>query len=142
MEEIKIIGITVRTTNQDQKAAQDIPVLWDKFMWQGLAEKIPNRENEAVYCVYTDYEKDYTAPYTVVLGCRVTSLDEIPEGMAGITFPEEKYEKFVAEGPQTVINEWMKIWNSDLERTYKADFEVYSDKPEVEIFIGVSDRAK
>ena len=60
MEEIKIIGITVRTTNQDQKAAQDIPVLWDKFMWQGLAEKIPNRENEAVYCVYTDYEKDYT----------------------------------------------------------------------------------
>ena len=137
MEDIKIIGITVRTTNQDQKAAQDIPVLWNKFMEQSLAEKIPNKANQAIYCVYTDYEKDYTAPYTVVLGCRVTSLDEIPEGMSGITFPEEKYEKFLAENPQTVINEWIKIWNSDLERTYKADFEVYSAKPEVEIFIGV-----
>lgn len=137
MEDIKIIGITVRTTNQDQKAAQDIPVLWNKFMEQSLSEKIPNKANQAIYCVYTDYEKDHTAPYTVVLGCRVTSLDEIPEGMSGITFPEEKYEKFLAENPQTVINEWIKIWNSDLERTYKADFEVYSAKPEVEIFIGV-----
>lgn len=137
MEDIKIIGITVRTTNQDQKAAQDIPVLWNKFIGQALSEKIPSKANQAIYCVYTDYEKDYTAPYTVVLGCRVTSLDEIPEGMSGITFPEEKYEKFLAENPQTVINEWIKIWNSDLERTYKADFEVYSAKPEVEIFIGV-----
>ena len=137
MEDIKIIGITVRTTNQDQKAAQDIPALWNNFMEQALMEKIPNKASQAIYCVYTDYEKDYTAPYTVVLGCRVTTFDEVPEGMTGITFHEEKYETFVAESPQTVINEWMKIWNSDLKRTYKADFEVYTDTSEVEIFIGV-----
>ena len=44
-----------------------------------------------------------------------------------------------------VYNEWVKIWNSDLDRTFVADFEVYGEKAqdptnaEVEIFVGVKD---
>lgn len=42
-----------------------------------------------------------------------------------------------------VINTWFKIWDTDLNRTYKTDFEVYGEKAqnpndaEVEIFVGV-----
>ncbi len=137
MSTFQIIGISIRTTNENQQAAADIPVLWDKFMWQGIADQIPNKTDNAVYCVYTDYEKDYTAPYTVILGCRVSSLEQIPQGLTSKSFEEETYKKYVAASPQTVIDEWIKIWNSDQKRTYKADFEVYTDKSEVEIFIGV-----
>jgi predicted transcriptional regulator YdeE len=42
-----------------------------------------------------------------------------------------------------VFDEWTKIWNSDLERAFTADFEVYGEKSlnpenaEVDIFIAV-----
>ena len=32
----------------------------------------------------------------------------------------------LAEG--IVYNEWLKIWNMDLNRTYTADFEIYDEK--------------
>lgn len=68
-----VIGIAVRTTNENQKAAQDIPVLWNKFMTEGIINQIPNKADHAIYCIYTDYEKDYTKPYTTILGCKVNS---------------------------------------------------------------------
>lgn len=42
-----------------------------------------------------------------------------------------------------VYNEWVKIWNSELERTFTADFEVYDERSqnpenaEVDIFVAV-----
>lgn len=35
-----VIGIAVRTTNENQQAAQDIPVLWHKFMTEGIMDQI------------------------------------------------------------------------------------------------------
>ena len=42
-----------------------------------------------------------------------------------------------------VFGEWTKIWNSDLVRTFTADFEVYGEKAqnpenaEVDIFVAI-----
>ncbi len=148
-QEIKtfsIIGISVRTTNENEQAAKDIPALWNKFMTEGIAEKIPNKIDDTVYCMYTDYEKDYTKPYTTILGCKVLNTDMIPEGMIAKTIPNEEYTLFCAKGnliQGAVINEWIKIWNSDVPRAYTTDFEVYGEKAqnyenaEVDIFIAV-----
>lgn len=146
IQKFSVIGISVRTTNENGQAGQDIPALWNKFMTEGIAEKIPNKIDSSIYCIYTEYEKDHTKPYTTVLGCKVENLDTIPNGMVGKTFDDASYTKYIAKGnilQGIVFSEWTKIWNSDLDRTFTADFEVYGEKAqnsenaEVEIFVAV-----
>lgn len=146
IEPFKVIGITVRTTNENEQAAKDIPVLWEKLMKENVLNNIPNKIDDTVYSIYTDYEKDHTKPYTTLLGCKVESLDDIPEGMIGKSFDGGDYIKFTTKGNLAeglVINEWFKIWNMDLERTFTADFEMYGEKAqnpadaEVDILIAV-----
>ena len=55
------------------------------------------------------------------------------------------YEKFEAKGefPRCLIDTWKIIWQTDLKRTYLADFEVYGPNfyksPQiVEVFVGVN----
>jgi predicted transcriptional regulator YdeE len=144
-----IIGISARTTNQnDLKAlAIDMQNLWNTFLSQNIAEQIPNRVDHSIYCIYTDYEgKDHTHPYTAILGCKVSSLDIIPEGMVGKEMGDTHYEKFTAKGKLSdniILSTWLSIWNTPLKRKYTADFEVYGQKAlnpndaEVDIFVAV-----
>ncbi|PIF46405.1 putative transcriptional regulator YdeE [Chryseobacterium sp. 52] len=146
IEPYKVIGISVRTTNENNQAAKDIPVLWEKLMNENILSKIPNKIDNTVYSIYTDYEKDHTKPYTTLLGCKVENLDTIPEGMIGKSFSGGDYVKFTVNGDLTqglVINEWLKIWEMDLDRIFTADFESYGEKAqniseaEVDILIAV-----
>ncbi|WP_223601688.1 GyrI-like domain-containing protein [Chryseobacterium sp. GVT01B] len=142
----KVIGISVRTTNENGQAAKDIPVLWEKMINEDIVNSIPNRKDNTLYSIYTDYEKDHTKPYTTVLGCKVENLDNIPEGMTGYSFEGGDYVKFTTKGDLSkglVINEWLKIWEMDLGRIFTADFEIYGEKAqdpsdaEVDILIAV-----
>ncbi|MEJ5102844.1 GyrI-like domain-containing protein [Chryseobacterium sp. MYb328] len=146
VEPFKVIGIAVRTTNENEQAAKDIPVLWEKFMKENVLENIPHKMDTTVYSIYTDYEKDHTKPYTTLLGCKVENLDHIPEGMVGKSFDGGDYVKFSPKGNLAeglVINEWFKIWDMDLGRAFTADFEIYGEKAqnpsdaEVDILIAV-----
>lgn len=141
-----VIGICVRTTNENGQATKHIPALWGKFINEGTLEKIPGKIDNTIYCIYTDYEKDHTKSYTTILGCKVQNLDNIPNEMVGKNVDEASYEKFIAKGnlmQGAVLNEWKKIWNADVQRTFTADFEVYDEKSknpenaEVDIFIAV-----
>lgn len=146
VEPFNIIGISVRTTNENNQAAKDISALWEKLIKENVQNNIPNRIDSTVYSIYTEYEKDHTKPYTTILGCRVESLDDIPEGMVGKSFDGGNYIKFTAKGnlaEDLVINEWFKIWNMDLNRAFTADFELYGERAqnpsdaEVDILIAV-----
>lgn len=146
IDAFKIIGISVKTTNENNQAAKDIGNLWNKFMTESILEKIPNKVNNNVYSIYTEYEGDHTKPYTTILGCRVKNFESVPEGMISKSFEDGNYTKFTAKGDLTkgvVFEEWMKIWQMDLNRRYIADFEIYGEKAqnpidaEVEIFIGI-----
>lgn len=146
IQKVSIIGISVRTTNENGQSSQDIPLLWNKFMSEDVANQIPNKTGNDIYCVYTDYEKDHTKPYTTLLGCAVECLDVIPDGMMGKTIEAAPYEKFTVKGRLSdgiVYNEWLKIWDSGLDRIFTSDFEIYGEKAqnpenaEVDIFIAV-----
>jgi len=141
-----IIGKAIRTTNEDNRSATDIPQLWNEFLADNIAAVIPGKLDNSLYCVYTDYEKDHTRPYTTILGCRVAAITDIPEGLVGKPVGEEQYTVFTATGKITegiVFREWVKIWNSPLNRTFIADFEVYDeraqnpDEAQVDIYIGI-----
>ena len=146
IKKFSVIGISVRTTNENGQAGQDIPALWNQFMAEGIAAQIPNKMDASICCIYTEYEKDHTKPYTTILGCKVENLDTIPNNMVGKTFDEATYTKHIAKGnilQGMVFGEWTKIWNSNLDRAFTADFEVYGERAqnpedaEVDIFVAV-----
>lgn len=146
LNDFYVIGIAVRTSNEKGKAEQDIPALWHRFMSEDMIARIPNKIDDTVYCIYTDYETDHTQPYTTLLGCKVSRVDEIPEGMVMKLIQGGSYVLRQAQGnlmEGVVLSEWIKIWNAQLPRKYTNDFEVYGEKTtnpeqaEVDIYIAI-----
>lgn len=105
MENFKIIGISTETSNQNNQAAADLGKLWERFFAEEIASKIPNKENEDIYAIYTDYESDYTGRYTTIIGQRVSTLDHIPDGFVGREIKNERLIKYKAKGemPRAVV---------------------------------------
>ena len=131
IEPFMIIGISIRTTNENNQAAKDIGDLWSKFMSENILGAIPNKIDSTVYSIYTDYESDHTKPYTTILGCKVSNLQSIPNGMIGKSFDGGNYVKLSAKGDLMkglIVNKWTEIWSMDLDRVFTADFENKSEK--------------
>ena len=153
MQQVKVapfqmIGLAIRTSNADGQAAREIGALWNEFLSTNVLARIPNRTDDTVYSLYTDYEGDHTQPYTVVLGCQVTQTDEIPEGMVARSFGGGEYVKMSTRGDLQegiVVQQWQKIWAMDLNRAYTADFEVFGAKArdpqdaEVDFYISIQE---
>jgi predicted transcriptional regulator YdeE len=146
MQKTTIVGISVRTSNNNGEAARDIPALWGRFMSEYLSSTIKNKIDDTIFCVYTDYEKNHQAPYTAILGCAVSNAESLPDNMMAVEIQPGNYQKFTAKGnlnEGAVFNEWVKIWNSDLDRAYTTDYEVYGERAakmengEVDIFIAL-----
>ncbi len=140
-----VIGIKVETSNE--KAILDIPQLWNQFFSENTQNQIPNKKCNDVFAIYTDYEGDYTQPYSYILGCSVSSLEVIPVGMVGMSIPSNNYDIYTAKGkiPDVVAETWQIIWkeDNDSKRAYQTDFEIYSQEygdlevSEVKIYIGI-----
>ena len=126
-----LTGISVRTSNQNGQSQSDIGGLWTRFMNEHLLLQITGRLSDDIYCVYTDYETDYNGPYTAVLGCRVSSLNNVPDGFAGSTVPGGKYQTYYLSGefPANIGEAWQEIWTSDIDRMYTADYDFYKADP-------------
>lgn len=139
------IGIPLSTSYEEARFQNDVPPFWDKFYRENLAEKIPNKVNDDLLAVYTDYEGDYSKPFTYLLGCEVTSLERIPEEMKGLEIEASSYMVLATKAgfPLSMMNIWQTIWNSNLKRAYTTDFEVYKPmfklqgNPEIKIFIAL-----
>ncbi len=144
----EVVGISVRTEKKDGQAIRDIGALWNRFMTESVQQNIPNKSEETIYAVYTNYEGDYTQPYDLVLGCKVESTDAIPEGMTSVTIQGGNYHSYTSRGnilAGSVANTWKQIWDSETNRSYTTDFEVYGEKArdpqnaEVDILISTKD---
>lgn len=138
------IGFELRTNNE--KCSSAMPSHKERFFADNIPSKIPNKVNDSILALYTDYEADYTKSYSWILGCEVASLDEVPEGLVGKVIPDSKYAVFTTQGefPQGLIAVWQAIWKSSLHRSYTTDFEVYrSDfdpqkNPQVKVYIAIN----
>lgn len=147
MSTLKIIGISIQTSNNNSQAIDDLGKLWHQFFSEKIIEKIPTKINSNIYSVYTDYESDFRGKYTTIIGCEVSSLNDIPKGMVGREFEPQTFKKYSAKGElhEAVGKTWVEIWNDDasLNRTYIYDYELYTEKAqnpadaEIEIYIGV-----
>jgi len=144
LPERTVVGISRRTSNAEAHTV--IPGCWQEFLQKNALARIAHRVNPPVmYAVYSDYEKDWTAPYSYLLGCGVTRADTVPEGMEVRHIPAQTYAVFQAKGrmPDEIMVVWANVWSSDLPRTYTYDFEVYDKrftrplKKEADVFVAV-----
>lgn len=133
LDKFYIVGISVRTTNRDYQSQGDIAKLLEAFFEnEYLQQVLPDKLSNDVYCMYTDYESDYMGEYTCIMGYRVSGIKNIPpnQNLAVKEIPQSKYYKYVSEGelPYAVGKTWAHIWQSDIDRKYAADFDIYGDE--------------
>lgn len=130
-----VIGIAIRTTNKAAIADGTIQNLWQRFFNESILSKILNKVDNAIVAVYYDFENDKNGEYNVLIGAKVSSIEEIPAGMVAQHVPEQKRIIFMSEsGPVSniVFDLWMKIWaledQNKLDRNYVADYELYDER--------------
>lgn len=152
--EIKLVGIQVRTNNQTEinpHTGKILPCL-QKYFHQNVAAQIPNRKTSGTtFCCYTDYESDHTGDYTYFVGEEVSTFTGVPHGLETLVIPAQTYVKFTngpAAMPEVVRQPWLKIWQMSPkelggERTYLTDFEIYDERASdhqniiLDIYIGI-----
>ncbi len=152
--EIKLIGIQVRTNNKSEMNPSEAKIgdTAQRYFSKNLASLIPMRKNPGItFCAYTNYESDHTGNYTYFIGEEVTDLSDIPEGYTYLTVPKGNYIQLTSSSgvmPDIVIKLWQKIWQMNSEelggkRSYTVDYEIYDEKaidPKntiVDIYIGI-----
>lgn len=125
-----IVGIECRTSNHPEAGPRDIPKLWQKFYGEKIFDKISNKASDDVIALYCDYEGDHTKPYSIVIGCPVASADQIPQGLVAKTVPASTFAVFRTgeDFPKSLIDTWIGVWQSDLNRTYTGDYELYGKR--------------
>ena len=153
-ESFQVVGIEASTNNAKESGPDAIiGKLWQQFLGQNLLKQIPDRVDQSIIAVYTDYATDANGQYTFVLGARIRPIPDpvLPEGMVVKTVPAGRYAVFTSDrGPvaKVVVETWKQIWAyyqspANGQRAYRADFEIYDQRAadpnnaHVYIYIGV-----
>jgi predicted transcriptional regulator YdeE len=125
-----VIGIAVRTTNRDDQSRKDLDELWQRFTRDDILTKIPDRESDDIYALYLDYDNEAHGHYTAIIGCKVHSLEKLPEGFIGKKIPARSYRRYISKGkiPEVVLATWKHIWEAGEPRAFKIDFDFYGPK--------------
>lgn len=156
LSEIKLVGITTRTNNAAEMNPQEAQIgsVMQRYFGERVHDNIQNRKNPGItFCVYTNYESDFTDDYTYFIGEEVTSFEDLSGDLEALTIPVQNYIKFTNTSgpmPSVCINMWKNIWQEESSftnpRSYIADFEVYDERSHnpqntvLDIYVGVKDK--
>lgn len=145
-----VIGIGIRTTNQAAITQGTIGMLWQQFFAESVYAAIPNKVDSALLAVYYDFENGKQGEYNLLIGARVSAVEDIPAGMLAVHVPAQKRITFTSAiglRSDIVVNLWKKIWiledQGKLDRNYTADYELYDERSQdpqqaqVDIHIGI-----
>lgn len=129
LAEKRIVGLTVRTSNNALDCAEKIGGVWQAFMSEDTAASIPDAVTEPYMCFGLYY--DYAMPdqsYTVMVGCESSGQASGP--LQELVIPAGTYAKFTVHGDcvDTVTNAWNEIWALEeltARRAWTVDFEAY-----------------
>ena len=144
IESFFVVGIEGRTSNARELSGEGvIGRFWSRLFQEQLLNQIPNRVNDEIVAVYSDYESDKDGEYTYLLGARVHMPTKAPDGMGSRAIASGSYGMFTAQGgppADMVIGIWKEIWSLEnskkLKRAYETDFEVYGENA-VNVYLGV-----
>ena len=122
----KLVGIAAEYDNSDL----NLHKLWSAF--RPYAGTIKNRVGDNAFGIYESYEEaDDEVSFVYVCALRVSSFDDVPDGMTTREIPEQMYAKFTHRGPVANLEQTLKyIWGSWLPKS-KYD---YVEKPDFELY--------
>ncbi|WP_175418850.1 AraC family transcriptional regulator [Aureibaculum algae] len=134
LEKKKLVGISVKTS----LAQNNIPQLWNTFMPR--IEEIANKIDSGCYEIHPFDSEFKMENFTEDMefekwaAVEVDNLDNIPDGLKGITIESGKYAVFEHKGTMSNIQfsfdyaygTWLP--NSGYELAKRADFERYGDQ--------------
>jgi predicted transcriptional regulator YdeE len=148
----RVIGIQAQTSAalEADPATAVVPGLWRRFEREGLDGRIPNRAGSRTTCaVYSGYQGRDGEGYRCLVGAEVTSIDQVPEGMVGLTLPAGDYLVFAARGrmPEALAATWDRVAaffeHAPVRRAWTADVEVhYPGGSAVDVCVAVLDRER
>lgn len=145
LEEKKVAGLKIRTSNTDPDMSSSIGAVWQKFFEDGIYQSIPNKENDKSIGLYMNYENGINGAYDMMVCCEIPNSSILSDSVQSETIPAGKYAKFIIQGhmQKAVAEFWMKLWSMDLDRKYSCDFEEYQsgcdmDNAEIHIYISLN----
>ena len=143
---ITIAGQSIRTAND--KAFEEISAHWSAFFAQQVLAKIPDKVNDELYAVYTEFDRIpksaqdiHTLGYTFVIGAAVSSTARLQAPLVSTDIPAAKRAVFAVKPaqPDQVGSHWQKIWQmQDLQRIFVPDYEHYSKGGAINIWVSIA----
>lgn len=130
-------GNIIGASSPEMNTHAVIPKLWDVFFAR-LAE-IPHRADDKafyglIYSLQPPHVKEHPEEMRYLAGARVTSGDQLPQGLELKTVPAGRYAKFIHKGKldtfahtmRYILGSWLP--KSGMELRDAPDLEVYGDK--------------
>lgn len=117
-----VVGVSATTGNADPKMGEVIGGLWEKLYQDEVTGTIKNKVNAYAIGLYSDYLGE---DYLVTVGHEVSENGN--KELSSKVIPAGRYAKFSVHGNmvQAVAEAWGEIWEMNLERSYRGDFEEY-----------------
>lgn len=137
-------GIGCKTTNENMQGVKDISLVWQKLFSGDYLQKLQYTPEKKLFGLYTNYEGDFSKPYSFYAGSEVDSAQNFGNGFTILKIPAGRYAKFSAIGEQMQVVQalWQEIWATPLDRSYQVDYELYhpytkGKHQRIDIFIGI-----
>ncbi len=129
IEAFSVVGIS-KIISGNENASEEINGLWEAFFKQSVGQSVDNRVDDIIYAVYSDYEGDHTKPYRLTIGYKIKGEPILNAELHHVQVQKCDYALMSAAGeqPKALIDTWTAIWQSDLDRCFKTDFEVYGQR--------------
>ncbi len=129
LEGFDVVGVT--TIIKDRETASDqINALWQSFFENSTGQDVENRIDDVIYAVYSDYEGDHEQPYRFTIGYKIDGAPALKGDLHHVRVQSADYALMSAAGeqPKALVETWTAIWQSDLDRRFETDFEVYGQR--------------
>ncbi len=88
-KDIQAVGMTLLTSFKEGQSKKDIPPFFHKTLHEGTLEKVPNKLNQNLMCVFLI--KPDNPDFTYAIAKEVSSLENVPDGMIPIKLPAATY---------------------------------------------------
>ncbi|MDR1747793.1 MAG: GyrI-like domain-containing protein [Spirochaetaceae bacterium] len=144
LEEKTVAGLSVRTANKEPDMMGKIGLVWQRLFNGGEGALIPDKKNDTVLGLYTNYQSDVNGSYDMIACYEVTETAKLPPQFTFAVIPAGRYAKFIFHGDaeKDTGSFWNAVWNTPLERAYTGDFEEYppskdSHTSDIYIYIAV-----
>lgn len=148
IEGFTLIGLAMegKTTNENNRSSMDCGSLWQRFEKENIQVLIPNKVGDEIYAAYHAYERENKEYFSYFIGCKVSRQSSPPSSLDLLEIPAQTCIRAVVQGsiPKCINDTWKNIWQSDINRAYGFDYEVYGEKSknwsnaELDIFVSVS----